>query len=320
MMQNAEMVVMKKQSRAGLLKRIVPFLGLFLLFALFSLTTGDKFLTVKNLRNVISQSAVTMVAAIGCCFVMSHDNLDFSLGGACALCAVAGIVLGGLTSYALMLPICIVTGMLCGLITATLHIKARIPAFMAGMCIMFAGRGVAQGVYQTFPMSLPREYKVLQDVWFYLGVVAFVFAIAYVLFEYTKIGKYNKLIGSNPKCAELSGIHANKYKTIAFLISGITVGFAAFMTVVRGGGVGTSTGTSLETNVLLALTLGGFPLTGGSTAKIRSAIIGTLTLYILNNGLQLWGVDPSMIYVVKGIVFLAVVYISIDRSSGRVMV
>ena len=235
------------------------------------------------------------------------------------MCAVAGIVVGGFTSYILMLPICIVTGMLCGLLTSVLHIKARIPAFMAGMCIMFLGRGVAQGTYQSFPMSLPKKFSVLQDVRFYLAVVVIVFIIAYVLFEYTKIGKYNKLIGSNPTCAALSGINVNKYKIFAFLISGCTVGIAAFMTIIRGGGVGVQTGNSLETNVLLAITLGGLPLTGGSGAKIRSAVIGGLTLYILNNGLQLWGVDPSIIYIVKGIIFLLVVYISIDRGSGRVM-
>lgn len=309
-----------KTKRAELLKKVIPFLGLLVLILLFSLTTQGKFLTVKNVRNIMSQAAVTMVASIGCSFVMAHDNLDFSLGGACALSAVAGIVISEYTSYALMLPICIVTGMLCGLITSVLHLKAKIPAFMAGMCIMFAGRGVAQGAHQVYPMILPQSFKKFQNVGFYLGMAAVVFAVAYILFEYTKIGKNNRLIGSNPKCALLSGISIGKYKTIAFLISGFTVGIAAFMTIIRGGGVGTSTGSGLETNVLLALTLGGFPLTGGSGSKIRSAVIGALTLYILNNGLQLWGIDPSLIYVVKGIVFLIVVTISIDRSSDKVMI
>lgn len=319
-MQKIKQAMVGNGNQTEMLKKLIPFLGLILLLLLFAFTTNGNFLTIKNLRNVISQAAVAMVASIGCCFVMSHDNLDFSLGGACALCATVSIIVADLVSPVLMLPVCVIVGILSGLLTATLHIKARIPAFMAGMCIMFAGRGVAQGAHQVFPMTLPAGYKVLQNVWFYLGVVLVVFVAGYILFEYTKIGKYNKLIGSNPKCAALSGINVGKYKTIAFVISGVTVGIAAFMTTIRGGGVGTSTGSSLETNVLLALTLGGFPLTGGSSAKIRSAILGTLTLYTLNNGLQLWGIDPTLIYIVKGVVFLAVVYISIDRGSGRVMV
>lgn len=301
-------------------KKAIPFLGLIILIILFGATTEGRFLKIANLKNIFSQAAIVMVAGTGCSFVMSHNNLDFSLGGACAMSAVAGIIVGAKVSYALMLPVCLVVGMLCGLITAALHIKAQIPAFMAGMCVMFAGRGLAQGAYLQFVMTLPKDYKVLQNIWFYLGVVIVVFVIAYVLFEYTKIGKFNKLIGSNPQVAKLSGIPVNKYKLIAFVVSGFTVGVAAFMSIIRGGGVGAQTGTNLETNVLLALTLGGFPLTGGSQSRMRSIIIGSLVLFILNNGLQLWGVDPTVINVIKGAVFLVVVYITIDRGSGKVMI
>lgn len=301
-------------------KKAIPFLGLIILIMLFGATTEGRFLKIANLKNIFSQAAIVMVAGTGCSFVMSHNNLDFSLGGACAMSAVAGIIVGAKVSYALMLPVCLVVGMLCGLITAALHIKAQIPAFMAGMCVMFAGRGLAQGAYLQFVMTLPKDYKVLQNIWFYLGVVIVVFVIAYILFEYTKIGKFNKLIGSNPQVAKLSGIPVNKYKLIAFVVSGFTVGVAAFMSIIRGGGVGAQTGTNLETNVLLALTLGGFPLTGGSQSRMRSIIIGSLVLFILNNGLQLWGVDPTVINVIKGAVFLVVVYITIDRGSGKVMI
>ena len=175
---------------------------------------------------------------------------------------------------------------------------------------MFIGRGVAQGTYQILPMRIPASLKTFQELWFYLIVLVVVFVVCYIIFEYTKIGKYNKLIGSNPKCAQLSGIKVNKY---------ICVGIAAFVTVIRGGGAGAQTGNSLETNVLLALTLGGIPLAGGSGTKMRSALIGGLTLFILNNGLTLWGIDPTLIYVVKGIVFLAVVFVSIGHDKSKVM-
>ncbi len=302
------------------IKKALPFLGLTLLVILFGATTQGRFLKIVNLKNIFSQAAIVMAAGIGCSFVMAHNNLDFSLGGACATSAVVGIILGAKSSYALTLPICLIVGMFCGLLTAVLHIKAKIPAFIAGMCIMFAGRGLAQGAYLQFVMTLPAEYKVLQDVWFYVGVVVLEFAVFYFLFAYTKIGKFNKLIGSNPQVARLSGIPVEKYKMLAFLASGFCVGIAAFLSIIRGGGVGAQTGGNLEINVLLALTLGGFPLTGGSSSKMRSIIIGALVLFILNNGLQLWGVDPTLINVIKGAVFLAVVYITIDRGMGKVMV
>ena len=308
-----------KHDLKKIVRNLVPFVGLIALFLIFSFTTNGRFLKPTNLTNIISQSCVVMIAAIGCSFVMAHNNLDFSLGGSCALCAVAAVILGNEVSPWLILPVCLIVGVLCGILTGVLHIKARIPAFMAGMCIMFIGRGVAQGTYLIFPMRLPASLKVLQSTWFYVAVLVVVFIVAYILFEYTKIGKYNKLIGSNPKCSELSGINVNRYKILAFAISGFCVGVAAFVTVIRGGGAGAQTGSSLETNVLLALTLGGLPLTGGSDTKLRSAIIGGLTLFILDNGLTMWRVDPTLCNVVKGIIFLAVVFLSISREKGKVM-
>ncbi|MED9903079.1 MAG: ABC transporter permease [Lachnospiraceae bacterium] len=308
-----------KKGDIAVIKKLVPFLGLIGLFIIFAATTDGKFLRATNLTNIISQACVIMIASIGCCFVMAHNNLDFSLGGTCALCAVAAVVAGNLVSAWLVFPICLLVGAFCGFLTGILHVKAKIPAFMAGMCIMFIGRGVAQGTYQILPMRIPASLKIFQELWFYLIVLVVVFVVSYIIFEYTKIGKYNKLIGSNPKCAKLSGIKVDKYKVIAFIISGIIVGIAAFVTIIRGGGAGAQTGNSLETNALLALTLGGIPLAGGSATKMRSALIGGLTLFILNNGLTLWGIDPTLIYIVKGVVFLAVVFISVGHDKSKVM-
>lgn len=154
----------KEQKSGAAIKKLIPFLGLIGLFIIFAATTNGKFLTATNLTNIISQACVTMIASIGCCFVMAHDNLDFSLGGACALCAVAAVVVGNLVSAWLVFPICILVGALCGFFTGILHVKAKIPAFMAGMCIMFIGRGVAQGTYQILPMRIPASLKTFQEL------------------------------------------------------------------------------------------------------------------------------------------------------------
>ena len=302
------------------LRKAIPFLGLFILIVLFAFTTNGRFLRQMNIMNILSQSTIIIVAGIGCTFVMAHNNLDFSLGGACAFSAVIAFIVASHTSYALLLPVSILVGMLCGFITATLHIKARIPAFLAGLAIMFAGRGLARGTEQHFRMVLPSNFVPLQNVYFNMTVVILLFVIAYILFEYTKIGKYNKLIGSNEDVSKLSGIPVSRYKTIAFLVSGFTVGVAAFLSIIRGGGVSAATGLNLEIDVLIALTLGGLPLTGGSQSKIRAILIGALTLTIINNGLILWGVSASVIDIIRGIVFLSVVVISIDRGSGKIMV
>ena len=299
------------------LRKIIPIAGLLILFIIFSATTGGLFLRWNNLQNLILQSAITMVAAVGTAFVMAHNNLDFSLGGACALsCVLSYLIVGN--NLVLFFILCIVFGVICGLFSAVLHVKGEVPAFIAGMCLMFAGRGLAQSVAASNTMMLTQAAQ-LNNMWFFIVVLVVVVVIGYILFNYTKIGKYQKLIGTNPKAAQLSGISVGKYKTIAFIISGVTIGLASCLTVIRSPSIVGSTGTNLETNVLLALSLGGMSMTGGSASRMRSAVIGTLIFFILNNGLTLWCLDPNYVDIVKAIFFLFTVTISIDRSQYEVI-
>lgn len=295
------------------IRKIIPIAGLLILIILFSLTTGGKFFTWQNLKNIVMQASIALVAAVGTVFVMAHNNLDFSLGGACALSSVLAYLVSGGNLW-LFIILAIVFGVLCGLFTAVIHIYGRVPAFMGGLCLMFAGRGVAQTATASRYMMIADSGK-LNNFWVFLTVVAVVFGIGYFLFNYTKIGKYQKLIGTNPRATDLSGISVNKYKTIAFVISGVTLGIASSLALSRSLAVTGNTGLNLETDVLLALSLGGISMAGGSATRIRSAIIGVLTYYILNNGMLLWGMNPDYVDIVKAVFFLATVSISIDRSE-----
>lgn len=295
------------------IRKIVPIAGLLILILLFSFTTDGKFFTLRNMQNIVMQASVALVAAVGTVFVMAHNNLDFSLGGACALASVLAYLCSGGNLW-LFCILTIVFGVLCGLFTAAIHIYGRVPAFMGGMCLMFAGRGVAQTVSATQSMMVTQAAK-LNNIWVFLGVIVVVFGVGYFLFNYTKIGKYQKLIGTNPKATQLSGINVNKYKAIAFVISGVTLGIASCLTLSRGLAVTGNTGMNLETDVLLALSLGGISMAGGSATRMRSAVIGVLTYYILSNGMLLWGMNPDYVDIVKAVFFLATVSISIDRSE-----
>ena len=308
---------MLKKVNSNFMKKVMPYAGLIALILIFSLTTQGRFVAARNLTNIIGQSMVTMIAACGCIFVMAHNNLDFSLGGGCALIAALSFLVTKGQNLILMLLACILFGILCGSITAVIHIKGKIPAFMAGMCIMFVGRGVVEGLATNHVMNLPAYSAQYANNLLYLLFLSAVFIITAVVFNYTKIGKAQKLIGSNPKAAELSGLNVGKYKAIAFAISGMTLGISAFLTMIRIGSVTKTIGSGLETDVLIALTLGGIPLTGGTGTKIKAAFIGTITYYILGNGLTLWGLDANLIYIVKGIIFLATVFVTMDRKGQR---
>lgn len=295
------------------IRKIVPIAGLLILILLFSLTTDGKFFTWRNAQNIVMQASIALVAAVGTVFVMAHNNLDFSLGGACALSSVLAYLCSGGNLW-LFCILTIVFAVLCSLFTAAVHIYGRVPAFMGGLCLMFAGRGIAQTVSATQSMMIMKAVK-LNNIWVFLGVIVVVYGVGYLLFNYTKIGKYQKLIGTNPKATNLSGIGVDRYKTLAFIVSGVTLGIASCLTLSRSLAVTGNTGLNLETDVLLALSLGGISMAGGSATRIRSAIIGVLTYYILNNGMLLWGMNPDYVDIVKAVFFLATVSISIDRSE-----
>ena len=300
------------------LKKIMPYAGFLILFILFTATTQGRFATLKNLRIIVTQSMITMVAACGTMFVMAHNNLDFSLGGGCALCTAFAYMIVGGENLPLLFLCCIVLGTCCGLITSVIHIKGRIPAFMAGMCIMFTGRGVSDSVVGRKGMYL-KSAESLANIQFYLVVLIIVFVIGVILFNYTRIGKYQKLIGSNPNASVLNGININKYKAIAFVISGMTLGIASFLMMLRLGGVTATIGTNLEIDVLISLCLGGMSMTGGSSSRMRSAIIGPLTYFMLSNGLTMWGVEAHLVFVLRAVVFLLAVLVSIDRSNKKII-
>lgn len=302
-----------KENAGRIIKDVFPYLGLILITLLFSLTTNGKFLRTGNLILILKQSVIVMIGALGSSFVLAHGNMDFSIGGEMALCCLISYYIAQLNPY-LMLPACILVGMLLSLIVSVVHVVIGVPAFVSGMCVMFIGKGIVQSVSGN-GMSIPAMYNAWDTTATYIAVVAIVLAVTFVLYNYTKIGRYNRLIGSNPTAAHLSGINTKKYKILAFLVSGFCVGVASFLTMLRGGGLSAQTGTTFEMDTIIVLTLGGAPLSGGSGVKLRNALLGALTYFVLSNGLVLWGVKAEIIFIIKGVLFLAIVALTFDRSN-----
>lgn len=302
-----------KENISRLLKDLFPYLGLILMVLLFATTTNGKFLRTANLMMILKQSVIVMIGALGSSFVLSHGNMDFSIGGEMALCCLLSYYLSQVNPY-LMLPACIIIALLLSFIVSVVHVVIGVPAFVSGMCVMFIGKGIVQSVSGS-GLTCPPMYNALDETWFYIAALCLVLVITFILFNYTKIGRYNRLLGSNPVASFLSGIDTKKYKILAFLTSGLCVGIASFLTIVRGGGVSAQTGATFEMDTIIVLTLGGAPLSGGSGVKLKSALLGALTYYVLSNGLIIWGVDAEIIFAIKGILFLTIVGLTFDRSN-----
>lgn len=303
----------EKEGLTGILRELFPYLGLLLMIVLFSVTTNGKFLRIRNLTMILKQSVIVMIGALGSSFVLAHGNMDFSIGGEMALCCLLSYYVSRLNPY-LMLPACILLALLLSFLVGVVHVVIGVPAFVSGMCVMFIGKGIVQSVSGS-GLICPSIYNALDATWFYVLALALTLAVTFILFNYTRVGRNNRLIGSNPTAAFLSGIDTKKYKILAFLTSGFCVGVSSFLTIVRGGGISAQTGASFEMDTIIVLTLGGAPLSGGSGVRLRSALLGALTYFILSNGLIIWGVPAEIIFAIKGILFLTIVALTFDRSN-----
>ncbi len=308
---------MKNSRFYRIAKKFAPYLGLLLLILVSIALGGSTFLAAKNLRNIMIQSSMLMVISVGTAFVMAHGDMDFANGGIMGLTMVIAIVFfRDLPTWA-FLVVCLLIGFAMGALVGVLVTKLRVVAFIVGMCIMRLCSAILSTITQSQTWSASPALSGLNTPSFYLITCVIVVLLGLVAFEYTKVGQYNKAIGVNRAAAKLSGIPVDRYLIFSFAASGLCAGVVAFMTSVRTGGLSNSTG-SYEVNALIGLTIGGMPLTGGSKAYIRSAVIGALSLTILNNILVLCGVNADFVNVIKGAVFLLLVLISYRKRADSV--
>ena len=126
------------------------------------------------------------------------------------------------------------------------------------------------------------------------------------------------MIGAGETAAEYSGFQVKRTKVLVFVFAGMLAGAASIFSLLRTGSVISTTGNLLETDVMIALVLGGLPITGGARSKYSPVIIGVLILAFLDNGLIQMGASTVIQQLVKGIFFLLAIIVTTDRRSDNV--
>ena len=166
----------------------------------------------------------------------------------------------------------------------------------------------------TDPTTIPRTIDRLKLICTLVVVVT-----GFILFRFTKFGIYLRAIGAGEKAAKFAGIRTGKMKFLIYVLAGAITGFAAFVNVIKVGSVTASGGNQLETQILIALVLGGMPISGGAKANFLNVIIGSLLYIVLTSGLSMMGLTTQAMQLIQGIVFLVFVAIFADRQSLQVI-
>ncbi|WP_277630625.1 ABC transporter permease [Atopococcus tabaci] len=318
-------------------KRIFSkYLIVFILLAMVAGITAvnPRFLAVGNLLNLLTQTSIYGVLALGMLLVIISKGIDLSVG---SVLAFAGIVAGSISQVAdapgklfpglgqaplwMTILVALSIGALLGLINGALIAYAKVPAFIATLGMFTAARGGALMFSDGRPVSnINPEVTVFGTRlfgWLPVPVLIYggVILLTFVLLRYTSFGKSVFAIGGNMEAAKVSGIKVKRNLTLIYMYSGLLAGLAALIYMGRtGGSVQPAAATGYELTAVAAATIGGASHAGG-VGTVWGAVVGALILGVLTNGFTLLGIDAYVQQIVQGIIIVAAVVMDMRKNK-----
>ena len=296
------------------------------LFLIVFPTTRSTFLTQKNIFNILRQNASNLFLATGMTMVIILGGIELSVGSVIALsgCVAAGCVeflgLPEIVGFAAAILVGAIVGMFNGLVIC----KTDIPPFIVTLASMNITKGIALVYTQGAPIRCMSDAFKFPGAG-YIGpfptpvvLMIIIFAIAAYIINCTKLGRHMYAVGGNAQAAKFSGINVQKVKFIIYTYTGIMAGIAGVVIASRLYSGQPTAGDGAEMDAIAAVVVGGTSMSGGS-GRIGGTLIGVLIIGVLNNGLNLLGVDSNWQYIVKGLVILLAVYVDYIRNkkAGR---
>lgn len=293
-------------------------LGLLIIVVVFSLLT-PVFLTTPNLINILQQSSLNAVIALGMTLVIISGGIDLSVGPTAALSAVIGatLMVAGVPIYLAILA-ALGVGILCGLFNGVLVAYAGLQPFivtLGGLSLYRALALIYTGGNPVF--GIPPEFRALTNGTL-LGIpnpviiVAVIALLLWILLNKTPLGEYILAVGGNEEAARIAGVPVAKTKVATFVISGSLASIAAMILVGRLGAAEPTIGNLWELDAIAAAAIGGASLMGGK-GSIVGTLIGAIILGALRNGLTLMNVQAFYQLLATGIIIIAAMLI--DRAT-----
>jgi ribose transport system permease protein len=299
-----------------------PLIGLILLCVFLSFAT-DKFMSVRNLLNVLDQITVLGIMAVGMTLVILIGGIDLAVGSVLALAMMVMGYLANQLGYSLGFAItfALVVAGVTGAISGFLITAFRVPAFIATLAMMSVARGLANMITDGqqivgFPswFSLLAYNRIGGFLTITVLIMLIVFLLGWLFLRYTSGGRSLYAIGGNPEVARLAGINVNLYTIGVYVVSGLLAGVAGVVLATRLDSVQPTAGVTYELDTIAAVVIGGTSLTGGK-GGIIGTIVGVLIIGVLRNGLNLLGVSPFTQAVVIGVVIALAVAAEVFRKN-----
>ncbi len=304
-------------------RRFGTMIGLIVLCAvLWALT--PHFLTVSNLLNVVQQTSINAIVAVGMTFVIISGGIDLSVGSIVALSGVAlGALLQGGQPLSVAVSAAFAVGIACGLLNGALVSVGGLPPFIATLGMMSVARGAALVFTEGRPISgFDEGLRSLAtgsvgSIPAPVVVMIVVYVVAHLVLTRTTFGRYVYAIGGNEEATRLSGVAVRFHKTAIYGVSGLTSAVAAIVLTARLNSAQPIAGTMYELDAIAATVIGGTSLMGGE-GTLAGTLVGALIMGVLRNGLNLLGVSSFLQQIVIGGVIVGAVLVDTVLKRHRV--
>lgn len=297
---------------------LIPYLGLFLVIVIFGLTSNGKLFQAYNIRIIIQQTVALGIVCLGAIFVYSLGSLDISIGAVIGLCTLVQISIVNFNgSLFLGFLAALIVALSFGLFNSAISTWLGLPAIVTSLFLMFIGSGIQTLILlKTNTITSSYDFSLWKNIYVQITILATICGVIYYLFYYTRFGKYTSSIGSNIEFARQSGVNVVRYKIYAYLIMGFCIAVASVFVLSRSGSASRVTGSGFHMDVMVALILGGMPLSGGMKSRVSAALVGAFTYTLLTNGLTISGVGVSIVPLIKAMLFALVVIITSRKKEG----
>ena len=292
---------------------LVPLCMLVLIIAAYFIGKSITGYT-GNLGDVINNSIFVAVVATGAVFIYSQGGFDMSLGNASLMCAtVAALTYNSTGSLVIALSLAVVVGAGLGIINAILATMLNLPVMVMTLTMMNIIAAVHEAVLGVYGGLIDVNAGMNSKAWFFAIFLAVFFVICWFIFNYTKVGRRNKFIGSNKVAARFNGINLMRAGIISFAISGVGLGICGFLFASSKSGSNYDAATVLGQvglNVVIAIVFGGMTTSGGPKSKVSCAVIGAFFSAFLDEFFAAISTPTFKVgnysYMVKGAIFILI--------------
>lgn len=318
-------IVVQNVLRRENVVRWAPLLVLIGLLVLFT-AINPAFMTQRNLARITIAAAPGLMVAIGVTFIIIMGSIDLSMEGSVGLTAVLFcfifLATGGSLAAGgwLAIPAILLVGALIGLINGLVHVRLRIPSFMASLALGFVGTGAAVLLTGGNIVKIDDDVFRMLLTWRIAGfpLMAYVAValtlVAWFIQSYTTLGRNFYAVGGGEELAHASGVNVARVRIAGFALAGAFYAVAGILQVAKLGQAESVSGANFMFISITSVVVGGVALWGG-IGGIWNAVVGVLIVNVINNGMVVIGLPDYLQDGMLGLLVIVAVVLSTDRRS-----